>query len=813
MKRTLLLIVFLVCAGALPSLACKFTPLEWQARVEKHSITALVGQKKHMTWIRDANHDFIDDEITARFHPGEAVDIVVDLNDCLTPGQIKEILGRYGRVDYVGKLVTFVLMSGVHFENLRRISELPQVAMIEWQVPSQISNDVSNRAIQSRASNTFSPNTAQDAGFNGSGVTVAVIDTGADEGHEAIAGKFVAGFNALNAADPGDGSTHPGDDQGHGTHVSSTAVGNGTTGRSCRSPNDGSTANCAGVAPGASLVIIKVCNSMGGCPDAAIQKGLDWLGVNAARFNVRAANMSFGNCTADDGTSAESQQVNYLVAIGVSMQVAAGNASNCSVAPGTALMGSPASASYAITVAGTNDQGTVARTDDTIFSDFMVGPRSDFNAASPDLLAMKPDISAPGQNIFAAQAGTVSSYVSKTGTSMATPHVTGAAALLINARPQIDPSSLKDLLKRSADTSKNVAQFPAVDATWDREFGAGMLNLWPAISAVASTDVKFPNCVGPPATPGGLCALTPPLPPWDNTADISTATPPKAGVPNTLTAQVRNNGPSTATVLVNFGVYVFAVGNNQFFHVGTVQVTIAPNTTIPVSVPWTPASSDHQCAQVNIQFGFDSDYTNNVTQRNLQVAPSVYTVRVENPFMVPAKFELRPKSNREGWQCKLSETNFELDPFEDCPRKVRVAFNAPKDTKPGERATCDLAVYATPRGEERARLIGGVSMETYVPKPCRMLGEVRDSQGAPIAGARLSFERDLEGNEGGTPASGKAETGADGTFDVVLPAGYTYNVVIDAKGEKPVRTTVQPDCGACSMNFVVSKGHLSVALK
>jgi len=383
--------------------------------------------------------------------------------------------------------------------------------------------------------------------------------------------------------------------------------------------------------------------------------------------------------------------------------------------------------------------------------------------------------------------------------------------LIINAQPQIDPSSLKDLLKQSSDKSKNVAAFPAVDPNWDSSFGAGMLNLWPAISVVAATDVKFPNCVGPPATPGGLCSLTPPLPPWDNTSDISTATPPKVGVPNTITAQVRNNGGAQATVLVNFGVYVFAVGNNQFFHVGTVQVTIPPNTTVPVSVPWTPASSDHQCAQVNIQFGFDTDYTNNVTQRNLQVAPSIYTVRIENPFMVPAKFELRPKSNRDGWQCKLNETTFELDPFEDCPRNVRVTFNAPAGTKAGEHATCDLAVYATPRGEERAQLIGGVTMETYVPKPCRMLGEVRNDRGVPLAGVKLQFERNVEAGQTVAPSTtASATTTADGMFEVTLPAGYQYNVTIEAAGLKPLRTLVEPECGTCSMNFVVAEGRVTL---
>ncbi|MGH9792447.1 MAG: S8 family serine peptidase [Candidatus Acidiferrales bacterium] len=766
----------------------------------------MVGQRKHTTWNRDRNRNFIDDEIEKRFRRGEIVDIIVDTNKCLRADQIRAAFSPYGKISYIGKLITFVLLENVRVDDLPKLAAHPDVAMIEWQETEFIVNDVSTRAIQARTSNTFSPNTAQDAGFTGNGVTIAILDTGVDDGanrHEAFpAAKFVAGFDATifedtngNGIDdscepaplgngvctdaddePANGTTNPTDNNNHGTHVAGSALGNGTAGRQCSNPDDNSATNCAGVASAARLVDIRRCTANGTCPAADRAEAMDWLGLNAAQFNIRVASMSIGSCTDDDGTSASAQLVNYVVALGVAFAVAHGNAGNCNLAPGTQRTGAPGSASFAITVGGTNDQNTVTRNDDVNYSGFLIGPRNDFNVAAPNLLALKPDISAPGEAIISAQRNTVSTYFSNSGTSMATPHVAGAAALIIQARPTIDPGSLKDLLKRNADTSNNVAQFPAVDPNWDTGFGAGMLNVFAALAA-STTDVRFPNCVGAGSAPGQPCALTPPMPAWNNTADISTAAAPKVGTANTITAQVRNNGGVAATVLVNFGVYVFAVGNNQFFHIGTQQVTIPPMTTMAVNQPWTPASANHQCVQIGIDFGLDTDHTNNVTQRNLQVAPSVYEVQIENPFMVPAAIQIEAKSDRVGWTCRVSDTSFTIDPLQDCPRQIKVTFDPPAGARPGERANCNIGVTATPRGTDRARPIGGVTVQTFVPRPCRIVGVVVDAKGNPLAGARLTFRRAV------------ASTAENAAQQVAAPAERPVTTIADAEGIFSLRAT------------------------
>ncbi len=823
--RCLFMSLAFLMGSALLTSASSFTPLAWQQVVRKHKIKAFVGQRKHTTWIRDQNRNFIDDELERRFHSGQNVNIIVDLNTCLPSGKIEELLGKFGRVKYIEKLVTAVLLDRVSFDDLPKIAALPEVAMVEWQEVGQIMNDVSTRAVQARASNTYSPNTAEDHGFTGAGVNVAIVDTGVDDTHEAFKGKFIAGFDATNPSDPGDGSAHPGDDNGHGTHVAGSALGLETAGRKCRTPDDGSPNNCGGVAPGAGVVAIKVCNASGTCPN--IQQGLDWLGTHAAAFKVRVANMSLGGCADDDGTSAMAQQVNYLVAIGVVMSVAHGNSPNCGVSAGTQLTGSPGSASFAITVNASDDQGTVTRNDDTIASNFyMVGPRKDFNLTSPDLLALKPDITAPGGrfqppagtdnplfDIWSACSGSAASsftqcvgtstteYHPDSGTSMATPHVTGAAADIIQARPDMDPASLKDLILRTADTSRNFtlggATFPAVDPAWNSGFGYGLLNVWNAINTAAATDVGFPSCVGPPATPGGICTLAPPNPPWENSVDITTAAPPVTGVANTITAQVKNFGSVPATVLINFGVYELAVGNNQFFHLGAVQVTIAPGATVPVQQAWTPGAPSHQCIQVGIEYGLDTNYANNLTQRNESVSASAFDIRVEDPYMVPARFDVVTRSRNEKWRCEAAEKTFILAPFE-CPRMLRVNFTAPKGTREGQEQACEIAVFATPEKSGKRQLIGGVTVHTVVPSPCQFIGAVVGSAGEPLTDAHLVFEMDdPEVDKADSPKPVTLTTGPGGAFAATLYPYRTYRVLVERAGMGRGEFKFKGRCGVC----------------
>jgi hypothetical protein len=342
----------------------------------------------------------------------------------------------------------------------------------------------------------------------------------------------------------------------------------------------------------------------------------------------------------------------------------------------------------------------------------------------------------------------------------------------------------------------NVAQFAAVDPVWDNDLGSGMLNVFQALDSATASDPGFPSCVGPPANPGQPCALSG-LPSWNNNIDLSTAAAPQVGVANTITAQVRNDGPNPVTILVNFGVYIFAVGNNQFFHIGSQPVTIPAFTTVAVNQPWTPAATNHQCLQVSIDFGADTDYTNNVTQRNLQVSPSVYEVRIENPFFTTTTFEVRSKSDRDGWICEVGTTSFKLNHFMDCPRTIRVRFDAPPNARPGEIANCDIGVFATPEGGKE-QLIGGVTVATFVPRPCRVVGSIVDASGRPIgkAAVRLRPQGDDRSRE-----AVSVESDEEGIFSARIASGVSYDVSVDAAGKGRGSMLMRLECGIGALKF------------
>lgn len=826
-----LLTISIVAVSASP-----FTPLAWQQRVEKHFNVSFIGQRKHTTWVRDRNRNFIDDVIEKRREKLKEIDIVVDLNSYLAPKEIEEKFEDYGEVVYIGKLITFFFLNHVNAERLPAIAQMDEVAMIEIQEFAQPALDISARAIQAKKSNEYSPNTAQDDGFSGSGINIAVIDTGVDDTeHQQLLGKFVAGFDATKFEDldhdgiddsgqePGDGTTNPDDDwcvlnKGHGTMVAGIALGKGVANADCRNPA-GETGRCAGVAPEAGLVDIKVCRNTGSgplclatCEKVDMAEALDWLGLHHEQFKIRVANLSLtygsdDDGLDDDGTSAIPQQVNYLSALGIVMVAAHGNSSGTPYIAGTRLTQSPGSASFAVTVSGTHDQTSISRSDDTVWTNgYLVGPRSDFDPLSPELLALKPDISAPAVNIKSSRYNSADQYGQGSGTSLSAPHVSGAAAVLLQVRPEMNPGDVKDTLKRSADSSNNTAYNPVIDPKWDQALGSGMLNVWGAIHEPASTDVGFPTCSGPPANPGRPCALAGGLPHWNNNVDIDTTSPPQAGVETIITAKVRNFGPVDAIVRLNFGVYVFAAGNNQFFHIGSQQVAIPFNSTATVSHPWTPASSDHQCVQISIDYGPDTNFENNVTQRNLAVSPSLYKIRVENPFTVPAVFQIRATSLRDGWDCRVQDEGFKLHPYLDPPRMVQINFDPPQDAKPGERADCDVAVYARPQGKKKEKLIGGVTVQTFVPEPCRMIGWIRDQHGRAIPGAEVRI--------GQKPQQKKAVSDREGfiSFEGIPYRPQLISVVTrKITGEEiKARTEARLYCGAGTFEMVVADNELTI---
>ncbi|GGT02271.1 peptidase [Streptomyces chromofuscus] len=253
------------------------------------------------------------------------------------------------------------------------------------------------------------------AGHHGEGVKVAVLDTGADQTHPDLAGRV------SQAKDfSGSGSTQ--DHFGHGTHVAATAAGSGAASGGLRK----------GVAPGADLLIGKVLGDNGFGSESQVIGGMEW----AVAQGARVVNMSLGSSGQTDGTDPMSLAVNDISrSSGALFVVAAGNDGEL----GDMTVGSPGSADAALTVGAVDS-------DDKLASFSSRGPRFGDKA-------VKPDITAPGVGIVAARAaGTTMGvpvddyYTAARGTSMATPHVAGAAALLAGLHPDWTGQQLKDAL-------------------------------------------------------------------------------------------------------------------------------------------------------------------------------------------------------------------------------------------------------------------------------------------------------------------------------------------------------------------------------
>jgi subtilisin family serine protease len=261
------------------------------------------------------------------------------------------------------------------------------------------------------------------AGYTGEGVTVGVVDTGVDTTHPDLDESVVAARDFTGGDNPADGF-------GHGTHVASIVAGTGDV-----------DPDMTGVAPGADIISAKVLDDYGYGEWSWIIDGMEW----AAQEGAQVLNLSLGESGSyTDGTDPASQAVNALSEeYGVLVVAAAGNDG-----PAAGTVSPPAVADAALAVAAVDDDDVQAP-----FSS--AGPRAGDGA-------LKPDIAGPGVEIVAARAAGTDlgepvgdSYVVASGTSMAAPHVAGAAAVLLSANPDLTWQEVKSTLVGSAQPGGN----------------------------------------------------------------------------------------------------------------------------------------------------------------------------------------------------------------------------------------------------------------------------------------------------------------------------------------------------------------------
>ncbi|MGI5149630.1 S8 family peptidase [Plantactinospora sp. CA-294935] len=281
---------------------------------------------------------------------------------------------------------------------------------------------------------------AWKAGWTGTGVKVGVIDTGVDQTHPDLAGQVAAAENFT--ADP-----DALDRVGHGTHVASTIAGSAAA----------SQGRYQGMAPGATLYSAKVCTAEG-CPESAILAGMTWT----AQQGVKVANMSLGGPDSPETDPIEAALADLTHRYGMLFVVAAGNDGLA----GESTVNSPGGVAEALTV------GAVTRT----------GELAEFSSRGPRAgdAGIKPDLTAPGVGIVAARSSTSDlwpddenpQYASLSGTSMATPHIAGAAAILTQQHPDWTPERIKSTLMAAAQPSAAIGVY---------EQGAGFVDVARAI--------------------------------------------------------------------------------------------------------------------------------------------------------------------------------------------------------------------------------------------------------------------------------------------------------------------------------------------
>ncbi len=320
--------------------------------------------------------------------------------------------------------------------------------------------------------------------LDGSGVGVAVIDSGVYAGHRSFLDKSNRVRVTLSKDFTGENRTD--DPYGHGTHVAALAAGGARV----------SNGAYAGVAPNANVINLRALDSRGAGTTAGLLAALDWVLTNRNAYNIRVVNMSLGAAAVDSYRDDPlCRAARKLVDSGVVVVAAAGNEGKDGA--GQKVYGrvhSPGIEPSVITVGASNTFGTDARSDDALTTYSSRGPtrgfRVDvFGARHYDNL-VKPELVAPGNKLVSAQspgnllvtthpeldAGASSAESRRmmrlSGTSMATPAVAGAAALMLQANPRLTPNVVKMILMYTAQPLAGFNYF---------EQGMGQLNVEGAI--------------------------------------------------------------------------------------------------------------------------------------------------------------------------------------------------------------------------------------------------------------------------------------------------------------------------------------------
>jgi len=406
------------------------------------------------------------------------------------------------------------------------IAELANDPEVESVVP-----DRTVHAMLDYAEPTINANTAFQSGYDGRGIGVAIIDSGIMDHpdlHDASgASRVVYNQNFV----PNIGNDYF-DRFGHGTHVA------GIVGGSAAMSNGSQyTHTFRGIAPAVKLINLRVLDRNGVGTDSAVIAAIQTAIQLKNTYNIRVINLSLGRPVAGSYTKDPlCQAVEQAWKAGIVVVVAAGNEgrNNSAGTNGYGTITAPGNDPYAITVGAMKDMKTTSRNDDQLAS---------YSSKGPTLLdhVAKPDLVAPGNRIISSlpwgltltnsypanetpdtyyirngDASQSPYYFTLSGTSMATPMVSGAAALLLQKTPTLTPDTVKARLMKTASKgfpASTIATDPVTHQTYTDYYdlfsvGAGYLDVWAALN---NTDTL----------PSGANALSPTVT-WNSTTHQAT---------------------------------------------------------------------------------------------------------------------------------------------------------------------------------------------------------------------------------------------------------------------------------------------------
>ncbi|HHV46605.1 MAG TPA: S8 family peptidase [Tissierellia bacterium] len=300
-------------------------------------------------------------------------------------------------------------------ETIYRLANNPDIEYISFDLEVYALLDISVPTMEAHF--------PHDQGYKGKGITVAVIDTGVAP-HNDLTKPYnrIIGFK-----DFVNNKTSPYDDNGHGTHVAGIIAGNGYSSRGLYT----------GIAPEANILGIKALNNRGSGSMSDIIEAIEYVIETKDEYNTKILNLSFGSPSNNSYLKDPlCKSVKEAKNAGLIVVAAAGNSG-----PEAKTIVSPGISPDVITVGAVDDKRTIDPSDDEIARFSSRGPTKEGLA--------KPDVVAPGVNINSLSHTDLSGYISMSGTSMATPLISGSVALMLNKYGSLSPDEVKKKLMES----------------------------------------------------------------------------------------------------------------------------------------------------------------------------------------------------------------------------------------------------------------------------------------------------------------------------------------------------------------------------